>query len=45
MIDIDSDHTQANNNKNNEWPALILDGDDEWMSDDNVDAKMDIIRK
>ena len=49
MIDIDSDHTQSNNKKssplkNNSVEALSV-GDDEWMSDDNIDAKMDIIRK
>lgn len=42
MIDIDSDHTQPSN----KLPSpLKISADDEWMSDDNIDSKMDIIRK
>lgn len=43
MIDIDSDNTTGNNKKTNS--PLNIEEDDEWMSDDNLDIKMDILRK
>lgn len=43
MIDVESESTQQNNVVSP--PVLNLEEDDEWMSDENIDSKIDILRK
>jgi len=46
MIDLDSDNTQPNNNHTQAYSNFVdLVGDDEWMSDDNIDNKIENLRK
>ena len=42
MIDLDSDNTQPNNTQAYNFVDLV--GDDEWMSDDNIDSKIENLR-
>ena len=42
MIDIESDNTQQSIKT---APILNLEEEDEWMSDENLDAKMEILKK
>ena len=42
MIDVESENTQQSNSKS--VPVVNLE-DDEWMSDDNLDEKIGILRK
>lgn len=44
MIDIESDGAPKSN-KNRNLISLEDSGEDEWMSDDNIDAKIGILRK
>lgn len=48
MIDLDSsDNNTQPNQKGSQEPYNFVDlvGDDEWMSDDNLDTKIDHLRK